>query len=1172
MVNVVQPVVLVYVDFVDGRLPDGSAPIQDADTALVANIDAVGSMGYADPRMGGRKMVRKYVYEDYWNMFFSANTYVGPGVHPDYSTHNGYTPIQSGLSWSGQIYDLTVYGSVRDYWDEVSCGNFQIQPAQTRSGGTDMYHTGIVNKVDTANGRHFIRWITVPSRKSRYVVGDTTFRRDVYAALDQRHALDESDPEYLEFDRSTFEGKIGIIAAGGLLGGWAYQGGTEFFDSEKLWNNTNDHPSCVLNGITVLAHEFGHTIGFEHMAVGSYDLMHWGGFNDRRYYFCPPHINPLAKLQRHWLTRESNVVGVTSSGAYAIAPITSERPQVAIATVYGDPGRSDDWNHSEYFLIEYRKREKFNRFVGGPDNDSFAGGGLIWHYSKYGSCWSVFTVEDHTNSGIDFSLALEVAGYGSGYKGNTGSPSDLFYSGHGELNDSSAPNSRSMNNYATGIALNDFSTGSNLTFHATYSQGPIPAYTSFYRYVDQFPTDGSLPSGAMYIEGYRNTNAIVLGNGLSVDFAPQGGLGLVNVNSGAASFQAHEAGSIRLYRIWNQSAPLVISGNTAVTFESGSQFVLTQNATLTGSKESTLYFDRGSAMSGAPGSSLMVYGSCVANGDSIGSIVFDRLGSSGRWEGIFFQPMSRGSLRYCTFRNATHGVYAGCADHRNSHDPALSVEYCTFEYNLIGLYLEGLGASLSPIQNNTFFSNYAHGMYITDSWPQSISGNVISKNGGDGICLNNSSGLIVGNTISGNGMNGIYCYNQSAPEIRDNVIESNRWSGVQCDYFSPAILLGGSGGPGHNVIRKNNVNVWADYSSNMIAGNHAGFGLNSMYEEQFMNVAAGNQSHIEAGCNYWGGGSPSAWIYGGGTVDHAEYLTDDPNAGIGKDVTGYQPPAATLLNRPPRGTTESDTSSFFDADLLASLQIMLAGSYDEAILRYAQRCALEKDPAQYQYLLTQLAECYIGAGRNGFVGFLNSGVRPNLSNKDPLYATTLELENYYLIRDGKYDEAAANFETLARRFADDTATVRHALFGLWSLNAFRFRDGQSAGEYLALLKAQFPNDALTWHAKLLSGEIDSSFFVEKIPPALPSNIELLPNFPNPFNLTTTIRYTLPAQSSVTLTVYDILGRSVATLVQGPEDAGYHEVLFDGTGHSSGVYFYRFRAGNFVRTRKLILLK
>jgi hypothetical protein len=84
--------------------------------------------------------------------------------------------------------------------------------------------------------------------------------------------------------------------------------------------------------------------------------------------------------------------------------------------------------------------------------------------------------------------------------------------------------------------------------------------------------------------------------------------------------------------------------------------------------------------------------------------------------------------------------------------------------------------------------------------------------------------------------------------------------------------------------------------------------------------------------------------------------------------------------------------------------------------------------------------------------------------------------------------------------------------------------------------------------------------------------ELLQNYPNPFNPSTTIRYALPQRSHVTLTVFNTLGQQVATLVNDSREAGYHDVRFDSSGLASGVYFYRLRAGDYVGTKRLLLLR
>lgn len=89
---------------------------------------------------------------------------------------------------------------------------------------------------------------------------------------------------------------------------------------------------------------------------------------------------------------------------------------------------------------------------------------------------------------------------------------------------------------------------------------------------------------------------------------------------------------------------------------------------------------------------------------------------------------------------------------------------------------------------------------------------------------------------------------------------------------------------------------------------------------------------------------------------------------------------------------------------------------------------------------------------------------------------------------------------------------------------------------------------------------------------LPTSYELEQNYPNPFNPSTTIAFALPKPSEVTLKIFDASGREVATLVEGNLPAGKHEVVLDASPFSSGVYFYRLQAGEFSRTRRLMLVK
>ncbi len=94
---------------------------------------------------------------------------------------------------------------------------------------------------------------------------------------------------------------------------------------------------------------------------------------------------------------------------------------------------------------------------------------------------------------------------------------------------------------------------------------------------------------------------------------------------------------------------------------------------------------------------------------------------------------------------------------------------------------------------------------------------------------------------------------------------------------------------------------------------------------------------------------------------------------------------------------------------------------------------------------------------------------------------------------------------------------------------------------------------------------------------LPASLPLFQNYPNPFNPSTTIDFTLPTAARTDLTIYDITGRRVRTLLDRTLSAGSHSVVWDGSDHSgspaaSGVYFYRLSTADFTRTRKMVLVR
>ena len=89
---------------------------------------------------------------------------------------------------------------------------------------------------------------------------------------------------------------------------------------------------------------------------------------------------------------------------------------------------------------------------------------------------------------------------------------------------------------------------------------------------------------------------------------------------------------------------------------------------------------------------------------------------------------------------------------------------------------------------------------------------------------------------------------------------------------------------------------------------------------------------------------------------------------------------------------------------------------------------------------------------------------------------------------------------------------------------------------------------------------------------LPKNFTLYQNYPNPFNPSTKIRYSIPQFSKVIIKVYDILGNEIKTLVNKEKPVGTYEITWNAANLPSGIYFYQLKSGNFIETKKMILLK
>ncbi len=133
-------------------------------------------------------------------------------------------------------------------------------------------------------------------------------------------------------------------------------------------------------------------------------------------------------------------------------------------------------------------------------------------------------------------------------------------------------------------------------------------------------------------------------------------------------------------------------------------------------------------------------------------------------------------------------------------------------------------------------------------------------------------------------------------------------------------------------------------------------------------------------------------------------------------------------------------------------------------------------------------------------------------------------------------------------------------------DSFRLKLVISAGSETAEDEIYVQKTSCQW----CKNEEDAPAMTEETLP--PARFELLPNYPNPFNPSTQIRFALPEAADVSLVVYDMMGREVTQLIDGPVEAGYHEVSWEATNLPSGVYMYQLASGGYVETQRMILTK
>ena len=225
---------------------------------------------------------------------------------------------------------------------------------------------------------------------------------------------------------------------------------------------------------------------------------------------------------------------------------------------------------------------------------------------------------------------------------------------------------------------------------------------------------------------------------------------------------------------------------------------------------------------------------------------------------------------------------------------------------------------------------------------------------------------------------------------------------------------------------------------------------------------------------------------------------------------------------------------------------------------------------------TQIRPKVVSSNSNFYTTWV-SNVYGNAGSGDDIWATLFSYDPVELIdftANVVNNIVQLNWSTTFETNNSGFEIQRKGIDGLWQILVFVTGSGNSTelthysyedstiltGLYIYRLK-QFNYDGrFKYSDEIIVHVIKLSEFILK------------QNYPNPFNPRTTIKYQIPKISFVTIKVYDVLGKEISTLVNEEKPAGNYEVEFTGDGLPSGIYFYQLRAGNYIETKKMVLLK
>ncbi len=991
---------------------------------LVEFTDSVHYNPNVFPRIGG------YLKSDFEKEFFSSNN-----EWFDTSQGNG-TPHPENDK---------VFGSFRDYWNQMSLGKLII--------------TGqMVNPIDPVTG--VPKWIRLSYNWTHY-----------YNSLNQRELGQEGvskaqDSGYISSipGQPNYYHKKIVIYAGKAYAYGALKVAAEATNGSFTWIGERTGRSIYYENTAFLhigtpSHEFGHLIGFydeytSHYPISQYDLMDYGIYNGPLTKGeCPASLSPLERtVLKTWVTP----VLLTSDATNFVATYDYQNPKLYRINPF-----NRDVVNDEHYIFEVRLRKGFDLYLpNSPDNAQYQPGNvLIWHLNYVDAVyedWEYISLKAADNTVSTSSFRTDFF------------PKD------------SVQNQQSFNDITTPKATIGDGSGAHFALNGIHRHKPTSPSDSDYAKIDTVALKLTLASGTIA----QNTS-------------------------------------------WQYNVRLV----SDVTVPNGV----------------TLTVLPGASVKSYLGYALNINGKLIANGTSSSRITFTSDGATpapGDWWGI-----------YCS---------GGGPD---------TLTFCDIKYAETGLWLQNTAAN-SYMQNDTvqysFYTGY--GVYVSNTGTANRSLRMykcgIKSNDGIGLRVSNAKVSVSYSRIEDNGRqyisSGVYVVNGARVFFDSSRIQNNIGSGLKISGLGSRILLTpDSSRTGYNTVTQHGVSELYLLNSGSAflgggygPGNYGGFNNvynTSTYSCRLINNATSNQ--VSAKWTYWG----STGYRFCGPVDSSLGLGSPVNTPAVMEyrlpgdeilaVDGKQPSFNDWLVQLKNDVTNNNINAF---DALHHLAVYAGpgGTYQNVV------------GTSWEDFLSLIEAKSTSAPVKSLASALL--IQSKLDTED--FTNAIMLADNTLGKDIDDDlwVFCQTRKIFAHVGAGDIASAHSVL-----------NDMRDRAEIIDSEAVKAMDEYIAMASKTSDGNRNNNSLVKnafKQTITGPRAYFLAQNYPNPFNPKTDFRYQIADITHVSLKVYDVLGREIATLVDEDKHPGEYSATWDAAEFASGIYFYKLQAGKFSDIKKMLLIK